>query len=819
MSNLKVIKLGGTSQTLLGYSNLIRYMSKEQKYVIVVSAIKNITNLLIFFSEKPTLDILETIINKNNELLQDLKIKEKNLLNTEIEYLQSFIGNSKLLLQDKINIISSGETFTAKILNSYFNNNKFESMFLDSCDFINSDQENYDIYNKGEFNVDDTITSNFESKSVLVVPGFRGITNNKNICLMGRGGSDTTGSIISAKLNASSYEIWTDVNGIYSGDPNKVSHANIIPSISYDVAQEISAMGAKVIHPYCIKPCKEKNIPIVIRNTYDLSTSSTVIENVNSKTCDSKSCNSIYSITSQSSITIFKIKSLNMWNNYGFVYDIFSKFKDYNVDVNIINTSQFDITTTTDDSNKIKLLKVKEDLEKYYNVEIITNCTCISLVGENIRKFKKLNCLINAIGNFDIKLTSYSSNDMSLSFVVEDKLAKELLNTLHCIAFPFHYFKNKNLWWNKLLNNPGPSKCQYMYSLNVINRKIKNLLNMNSIDRIYYAMKANNNSNILKHIISLGIGIETVSVEEIDCLLNISNNKQNFGKVKILYTPNFADIEDYKYVKSLNTCGNIKIIIDNINILRNNPKIFKDMNIGLRLDLDYGFGHCTKVITQGQDSKFGMTYDDIINNVSIFTDYNIRIEGLHSHMGSGITNYKHWIKNLNLIIKTFNNLHKSINNVKWVNIGGGFGIDNTIDFELLNEELINIKRKYNFRIFIEPGRYIVAESGIILGKVTQIKYKNNTKFIGTNIGMTDLIRPALYSSIHPIYFKDNNKDKELVTVVGPICESGDVLLKNLLVEKNIREGDSIVVTNTGAYGHVMASQYNNRLLPIEIIIN
>ena len=106
MSNLKVIKLGGTSQTLLGYSNLIRYMSKEQKYVIVVSAIKNITNLLIFFSEKPTLDILETIINKNNELLQDLKIKEKNLLNTEIEYLQSFIGNSKLFLQDKINIAS-----------------------------------------------------------------------------------------------------------------------------------------------------------------------------------------------------------------------------------------------------------------------------------------------------------------------------------------------------------------------------------------------------------------------------------------------------------------------------------------------------------------------------------------------------------------------------------------------------------------------------------------------------------------------------------------------------------------------------------------
>ena len=87
---------------------------------------------------------------------------------------------------------------------------------------------------------------------------------------------------------------------------------------------------------------------------------------------------SIYSITNQSKIVVFKIKSLNMWNNYGFVFDIFSKFKDYNVDVNIINTSQFDITTTTDDKNIPKLLKLKSELEKDYSVELILDCNCIS---------------------------------------------------------------------------------------------------------------------------------------------------------------------------------------------------------------------------------------------------------------------------------------------------------------------------------------------------------------------------------------------------------------------------------------------------------
>ena len=143
-------------------------------------------------------------------------------------------------------------------------------------------------------------------------------------------------------------------------------------------------------------------------------------------------------------------------------------------------------------------------------------------------------------------------------------------------------------------------------------------------------------------------------------------------------------------------------------------------------------------------------------------------------------------------------------------------IDNVINFKQLNIELGKLKLN-NIKLFIEPGRFIVAESGIIWGKVNQIKYKNNTKFIGTNVGMTDIIRPALYSAIHPIFFKDSDNN-ELATVVGPICESGDVLIKNINVSKDIQIGDSLIVTNTGAYGFVMASQYNNRCLPVEIII-
>lgn len=815
LNNNLVIKLGGTSQTKEGYSNLLEEIRKNNtnKIIVVVSAVKNVTNLAIELIKTKNKSLLENIISSNKKLCDNLNISN-DCITDIVKNLNMLFDKESFSNQDAIDIISSGETFTANILNSFLQKNNLTSFYLDSTEFIHSNMNNNNnIYNKGEFEVNNFKLSNLlVNNDVIVVPGFRASTPSKNVCLMGRGGSDTTGSIIAASLKAKKYMIWTDVNGIFSGDPNIVKHVNIIPTISYNAAQEISAMGAKVIHPYCIKPCMEANVPIHIRNTYDLNSKNTVIEN-----CLGGSEKSIYSITNQSKISVFKIKSLNMWNNYGFVYHIFSKFKDFNVDVNIINTSQFDITTTTDDLDENKLYRLKQELEKDYIVELFNNCNCISLVGENIRKYDKINKIINALKDFDIKLTSYSSNDMSISFVVENDIHKEIINQIHMIAFPFHYFEKKNCWWNKLLQLKPPEKCKYFYSLDIVSEKINILKSLKSINRVYYAMKANNSKEIIYHMIKNNIGLETVSLEEIMLVVNVcKNNNINFNKVNILYTPNFASIEDYIQVYNISD-NNINIIVDNIDMIVTYKDFFANKKIGLRLDLDYGFGHCNKVITQGVESKFGMTCNDIIENINIFTENNISINGLHSHMGSGITDFKHWINNFKLIMNVYKNIPFTCNKVEWFDIGGGFGIGDAIDFKSFDRMLSVIKKNYEIEIYIEPGRFLVAEAGVILGKITQIKYKNKTKFIGTNVGMTDIIRPALYSAIHPIYFNDNNKNKELVTVVGPICESGDVLVRNLLVDNNLKIGDPMIVENTGAYGFVMASNYNNRELPEEVL--
>ena len=344
-----------------------------------------------------------------------------------IDFIKNLKERSWNLDNDKIEIIAMGEFFTTNILNDYLNKDDIKSNFVSSFEVINSnEQNNSTFYNKGQFTVNSKILlENLATNQVLVVPGFSGLSSDGKPCLLGRGGSDTSGSIIAASVNAREYQIWTDVDGIYSSDPRKIKDAFLIKNIGYSQAQEVAAMGAKVIHPFCILPCAQKNVPILIKNTFRPDNECTVINNQ-----PNLSKNKLIGITIQPNITVFKITSINMWNNYGFVYHIFSIFKKYNVDVNIINTSQFNITTTTEDTCLNNLLKVKKCLEEDYSVEMITNNSILSVIGEDIHQYKNIGTLFEITQKYDILLTSYSSNDMTLSWVIKGR-ENELANELH----------------------------------------------------------------------------------------------------------------------------------------------------------------------------------------------------------------------------------------------------------------------------------------------------------------------------------------------------------------------------------------------------
>jgi diaminopimelate decarboxylase/aspartate kinase len=436
--NYVVLKFGGTSQQLSTYKMILERIinskkdNPNQKYVIVLSAITGITNLLIDYTKQKDNTILCQITDKNltlakqcnisiDDLLQDIILESQNIQNTD----------------DNVSLISKGEFLTCNILDRYLNANKIKSKFISSLEVIFSTMENLGLYNKGEFKVDpNKILEQLDSHDVVVVPGFSGRTPLNKCCLLGRGGSDTTGSIIAAAINAKVYEIWTDVNGIYTGDPRKIQNTFINEIIDYDVAQEVAAMGAKVIHPFCILPCEEKSIPIHIKNTFNPYGYSTII-------CHNEN-NSVYGVTIQDNVKVFKITSLNMWNNYGFVYDIFSVFKEFNVDINIINTSQFNITTTTDEYDFNKLNSIKTKLEEKYNVELTFNNSIVSIVGNNIRLNDNIGNIFKLTRDFNLITTSYSSNDMTLSFVIETQNSIKLAQQLHDLTF-FPIISKNNL--------------------------------------------------------------------------------------------------------------------------------------------------------------------------------------------------------------------------------------------------------------------------------------------------------------------------------------------------------------------------------------
>lgn len=422
-SNIVVFKLGGTSQNIIAYNNLktiIEEIYKNNKIFIVVSAISGITNILLNFEG----EILDNnhkcclkIIKKHTEFIKTLNFDENFERQTiqQIEYMINYIFKSNKHNYNtdvwKRQRIVLGEQLSSLILNKFLNYNNFKSNNLLATDIIYFTHQSKNL-NTLKVN-SETILEEFNRNNIIITQGFTARDFQDNVTvLMGRGSSDTSGAIFASFLNASEYQIWTDVAGIYDIDPRLCKEAKMIVQLNYEIAQEMAGMGAKIIHPYCIKPCQKDNIPITIRNSFNLKDPITIINNEKNNT-------HAYSI--QKNIIIFKIKSINMWHGVGFASDIFETFKKYNIDIDIITTSQFEITITIKkEDNEEGINETIDNLRCKYNVEIFDNYNLVSIVNQNILKSDRINKIHSISSKYDILLESISSNNYSISFAIKE---------------------------------------------------------------------------------------------------------------------------------------------------------------------------------------------------------------------------------------------------------------------------------------------------------------------------------------------------------------------------------------------------------------
>lgn len=803
-----VLKFGGSSISNNGFETILEQIkSNKSKKIIVLSAMYNITNQLLNLVDTKNLDIIDEISDKYYIFIDSLKL-ERSIVDDLVKNLRE--DSLNISKQNIPKIVSYGEKFTTLILSKYLESRGYKNKLLAGYDIIKtnnnfSDMDN-NIHMKGEFFCDSSISKEIENEDILITQGFVAMTNDNYICTLTRGGSDTTASLIAAKLEAEKLEIWTDVNGIYNADPNIIDYANIIRDIDYELCQEMAGMGAKVLHPFCIKPCMKKNIPIFIKNTYNSN-------NVNTKI--SNQFNDHMSLMIDKNNQVFNISSLNMWNDYGFVADIFSKFKKYSIDINIITTSQYSVLATTKaatkEVNDIKLKNLKEELEESYDVSLF-NCDIISVIGRNMLQNKNIPKLFDKLNNHSkIHITHFSSNNMCLSFAIDSEISEVMYKNIYDILFKR---ENKvedlnSKWWYKKLNDVkqiGAKDSVYLYDLKNVISKCNSLSNnLDSIGKFYYAMKANNNLDILKTINNCNFGFECVSIDEVRYI------RKHFPDANVLFTPNYCDVKEYEQAFNFDCV----VIVDNMQVVKDNIKIFESKEIGVRLDLNLGEGHNKKVVTEGVGSKFGLPVDEISELMNLTNKSNIKIVGLHSHRGSDINNINSWVQTLDTLVKL---AEEEFDDIKWLDLGGGLGtLLNDTDFINLNK-ILNIK-KSKFEIWMEPGRYLVSESGVLLSKVTQVRTKNKKNIVGISTGMNSLIRPTLYDAYHSIWniSKLKSNENKYYDIVGPICESGDIIGENRLLPKT-EVGDIILIENAGAYGNVMSNSYNMRSPAREEII-
>ncbi len=334
--------------------------------------------------------------------------------------------------------------------------------------------------------------------------------------------------------------------------------------------------------------------------------------------------------------------------------------------------------------------------------------------------------------------------------------------------------------------------------------------------QIFYACKANSNPDILKLFCKLGAGIDAVSPGEIYFAL-----KSGFRKRDILLTGTNLSEADILFARKKQTTVNV----DSVSVLKRYGEILSTMRVSLRLNPDIKAGGHSYLETGHLDSKFGIAPQDMPLARKLLKEHGISVTGLHQHIGSDVVDIKSFIASLDHLF-TEASYFKGL---EFIDIGGGFKVryrkkDTALDIGRLGRAVSDRMAKFcgsygrPLKLILEPGKFLVSDAGYLLTAVQAIKRGRTRTFIGTDTGMNHLIRPALYGAYHKIVNASNVSHGSMqATITGNICESGDILGAKRLISK-VSEGDILCIFNAGAYGFSMASTYNARPLPAEVLI-
>ena len=851
-----VLKFGGTSvSSLPNWRNIARVVAERRaagaRVLIVHSAISGITDrlerLLDAGTQKAQEEQLRAIEEGHRRLAAQLGVTPGEEIERLLDDVREIAAGVALMREvsdrTRARVMAAGELMATHLGTRFLAAQGLEVRWADARGMLRAEAHGASakasvLSAVCNFAPDPQLQAQLQDgPPVVITQGFIASDADGNTVLLGRGGSDTSAAYLAAKLAAQRLEIWTDVPGMFSANPRATPSARLLRTLHYDEAQEIATSGAKVLHPRCILPVRQYGIPLHVYATQAPDLEGTVLS-----AAGGEGGAQVKAVCTKKGITLISLESPGMWHQVGFLADAFQIFKQHGMSVDLVSTSETNVTVSLDPAaNTLDNTMVAElvaGLSRLCRVQVIGPCASVSLVGRNIRAI--LHQLGGAFEFFEeqkIHLVSQAANDLNFTFVVDENQGDRLVEQLHELLIrpvpgdkvlgptwqqlfskPRGASAGATPWWrarrSELLAALGAEDAAFVYDLEVVRGAARALRALPSLARVHYSMKANPHPLLLRALRAEGIEFECVSRGEVARLLELF---PDLAPERVLYTPNFAPRAEYVWALE----RGVRVTIDNAYALSAWPELLRGREIFLRVDTGVGRGHHTHVRTAGSRSKFGVPLAELREFAQAARAAGVRVVGLQAHIGSGIfdvTSWEHTARLLAAAVQGFEGL-------RIIDVGGGLGVPErsdqpAVDLAGLDTLLTAVRAEHpQLEVWLEPGRYLVAAAGVLLARVTQLKAKGGVRFVGVATGMNSLIRPALYGSYHEItnLTRADETANELVSIVGPICESADVLGHDRLLPVT-REGDVLIITNAGAYGHVMSSDYNLRAPAVELFL-
>jgi diaminopimelate decarboxylase/aspartate kinase len=853
-----VLKFGGTSVSKRHRWDTIgrlaaRRRAEGTRVLLVVSAVSGVTNALQALIDghadaAAALAAAQALDARHREFARELGVDPDVVVGDLLVLLHELACDPRraaAALDWQAEVLSLGELFSSRLGAAYLRSQGHDIAWSDAREHLravalpNQNAWSRRLSVSCDTRADGAWRARYaEQGELLITQGFISRDGDGRTAILGRGGSDTSAAYFGALLGAERVEIWTDVPGMFSANPRQVPQARLLSRLDYEEAQEIASTGAKVLHPRCIQPCRDARVPLWIRDTERPDFAGTVIE------AAADAAPGVKAISSRRGIVLVSMESIGMWQQVGFLADVFERFKRHGLSVDLIGSSEANVTVSLDPSDNLVSSNVLDalcaDLAQVCRVKVIAPCAAVTLVGRGMRSLlHKLSDVLAEFGRERVHLISQSSNDLNLTFVVDEAVAEGMLPRLHELliqagampvqehaAFGPSWTELNGerrvaapRWWTQrraaLLAQAQRHTPAYVYDLATVRARARALADLAPVERRFYAIKANPHPAILRALEQEGFGFECVSAGE---LTHLFEALPGLDPTRVLFTPSFAPRAEYAQARELD----VWTTLDSAYSLRHWPDLFRGRQVWLRLDPGFGRGHHEKVRTGGHAAKFGLPLAQLDEFLREARALDVRVFGLHAHLGSGIGDPAHWRD----VLVQLASVADGIGTIAALNIGGGIGVPPEpdaapFDVAALGRALQEARAAYpQYVLWMEPGRYLVADAGVLLLRVTQVVDKGAVRRVGVDGGMNVLLRPALYNAWHDVVnlSRAGEEATELVDIVGPICESSDVLARRRRLPPT-QEGDVLLVDTAGAYGRVMASDYNLRARPQEAVLD